>query len=85
MESWLAKRPVLVSRHCDVTTHFCLETNGGLYYEDFATFAATADYLLDHKDIADRMGENGFRYVRKHFTHEVIAKKYLQFIDECMK
>lgn len=85
MESWLAKRPVLVSRHCDVTTHFCLETNGGLYYEDFATFAATADYLLDHKDIADRMGENGFRYVTKHFTHEVIAKKYLQFIDECMK
>ena len=84
MESWLAKRPVLVSEHCAVTTNFCLETNGGLYYKDFLTFAGTVDFLLDHDGAAKKMGENGFQYVMNHFTHQVIAEKYLAFIDECM-
>lgn len=82
MESWLAKRPVLVSEHCAVTTNFCLETNGGLYFKDFPTFAGTVDYLLDNSDVAKKMGENGFEYVMNNFTHEVIAQKYLKFIDD---
>lgn len=84
MEGWLARRPVLVSEHCAVTTNFCLETDGGLYFKDFPTFAGTVDYLLDHPDVADRMGENGFEYVMEHFTHEVIAEKYLRFLDRCL-
>lgn len=84
MESWLAKRPVLVSEHCAVTTNFCLETNGGLYYKDFLTFAGAVDFLLDHEGAAKIMGENGFNYVINNFTHEVIAVKYLEFIDKCM-
>lgn len=85
MESWLAKRPVLVSEHCAVTTNFCLETNGGLYFKDFPTFAGTVDYLLDNEDVSRRMGENGFAYVMSNFTHEVIAKKYLEFIKCCIE
>lgn len=84
MESWLAKRPVLVSQHCAVTTNFCLETNGGLYFKDFPTFAGCVDYLLDNENIAQKMGENGFEYVMNNFTHEVIAEKYMRFIDECL-
>ena len=82
MESWLAKRPVLVSEHCAVTTNFCLETNGGLYFKDFPTFAGTVDYLLDNEDVAKQMGENGFKYVMSNFTHKVIAERYLKFIGE---
>jgi glycosyltransferase involved in cell wall biosynthesis len=85
MESWIAKRPVLVSEHCAVTTNFCLEANGGLYFRDFLTFAGTVDYLLDHEDVARKMGENGFRYVMDNFTHEVIGRKYLGFIEECLE
>lgn len=85
MEGWLAKRPVLVSEHCAVTTNFCLETDGGLYFRDYPTFAGTVDYLLGHPQVADQMGENGFEYVMEHFTHEMIAKKYLQFITDCLK
>lgn len=85
MESWLAKRPVLVSEHCAVTTNFCLEADGGLYFKDYPTFAGTVDYLLEHPQMADQMGKNGFEYVMEHFTHEIIAKKYLRFLDECLK
>lgn len=84
MEGWLARRPVLVSEHCAVTTNFCLETDGGLYFKDYPTFAGTVDYLLDHPNVADRMGENGFSYVMEHFTHEVIAEKYLRFLNRCL-
>ena len=84
MESWLAKRPVLVSEHCAVTTNFCLKTNGGLYFKDFATFAGTVDFLLDNEHIAKRMGENGFEYVMNNFTHEIIAQRYLEFIEVCL-
>lgn len=84
MESWLAKRPVLVSEHCAVTTDFCLKTNGGLYFKDFATFAGAVDFLLDQQVAAGKMGENGFRYVMENFTHEVIARRYLGFINSCL-
>lgn len=84
MESWLAKRPVLVSEHCAVTTNFCLETNGGLYFRDFCTFAGAVDYLLDNRDVASQMGRNGFEYVMNNFTHDVIAQKYLEFINSCV-
>lgn len=84
MEGWLAKRPVLVSEHCAVTTNFCMETDGGLYFRDYPTFAGTVSYLLDHPQVADQMGENGFEYVMEHFTHEMIAEKYLRFLDKCL-
>lgn len=42
------------------------------------------DYLLDHEDVAGKMGENGFRYVMENFTHEVIRRKYLGFIEMCL-
>lgn len=83
MESWLAKRPVLVSEHCAVTTNFAMETNGGLWYGNYAEFRECVDFLLVHPEVCEKMGKNGFEYVMNHFTHEMIAKNYLAFIDEC--
>ena len=82
MESWIAKRPVLVSEHCAVTTNFCLESNGGLYYQNYAEFRECVNYLLNHTSVGDKMGENGFEYVMENFTHEKIAQKYLKFLDD---
>ena len=81
MESWLTKRPVLVSEHCAVTTNFCQENNGGLYYDNFGTFCGCLDFMLNNREIADGMGENGYQYVIENFTHEVIGKKYLAFLE----
>ncbi|SCP95753.1 glycosyltransferase family 4 protein [Anaerobium acetethylicum] len=80
MESWLAKRPVLVSEHCAVTTNFCQENNGGLYYDNFGTFCGCLDFMIKNKEIADKMGENGFKYVTENFTHKVISEKYIRFL-----
>ena len=85
MESWIAKRPVLVSGFCDVTKHFCIESNGGLYYNGYDEFYYCVKYLLENTQIADKMGENGHLYVMSHFTHDIIAEKYLRFIEETLE
>lgn len=81
MESWIARRPVLVSEHCQVTANFCLETNGGLYYSNLDEFIACLDYFLEHEDIAIQMGENGYEYVIENFSYHKIAEKYLDFLN----
>lgn len=80
MESWLAHRPVLVSEHCEVTTNFCIESNGGLYFENYLVFERCINYLLTHRKEADKMGANGYEYVQSHFVKEVIQKKYIDFL-----
>lgn len=80
MESWLVKRPVLVAEQCKVTTNFCLETNGGLYFDSLPVFCACLDYFLEHKDDAMQMGINGYNYVKNNFVEESIAEKYLNFL-----
>ena len=83
MESWVAKRPIIVSGHCAVTKNICIETNGGIFYNDYEEFYYCVQYLLDNKDIANEMGINGQKYVLCNFTHEKIAENYMKFIKEC--
>lgn len=80
MESWLVHRPVLVSENCKVTTHFCMESNGGLYFNSYPVFERCLKFFLTHKDITDALGQNGYRYVQKNFVKDVIQKKYLDFL-----
>lgn len=83
MESWLAKRPVLVSEHCAVTKSFCIDTNGGLYFGNYEEFYQCLKYFAEHPQVGNKMGENGFKYVMSHFTEEIVVKNYLNFIELC--
>lgn len=81
MESWLAKRPVLVADQCAVTKNFCKESNGGLWFNDYFEFEETLKYLIVNKDISRMMGENGRDYVIRQFDWSVIVNKYIQFFE----
>ena len=80
MESWLVGRPVLVSEQCAVTTNFCRESNGGLWFRDYSSFSACLSYLLNHPETANEMGKRGQKYVKEHFTKDVIFQKYMEFL-----
>lgn len=82
MESWLCGRPVLVNNKCAVTKNFAIESDGGLYFNDFFEFEGCINYLLEHNDIADNMGGNGRRYVMDHFKWDVIIEKYIDFFQK---
>ncbi len=79
MESWLAGRPVLVNGRCPVTKDFAGRAAGGLYYENYPEFAACTDYLLNHRETADRMGRNGREYVLEHFSWGNIVRVYTDY------
>lgn len=81
MESWLCGRPVLVNNQCAVTKNFVIESNGGLYFNDYFEFEETVDYILSHKDIAIEMGNNGKKYVEDNFSWDKIIEKYIRFFQ----
>lgn len=81
MESWLSKRPVLVSEQCKVTSNFCQETNGGLWFDSYPVFAGCLDYMCAHPDVLDRMGECGEQYVQNNFVGHAILRKFKEFLN----
>lgn len=85
MESWLAKRPVLVSEDCAVTTNFAKESNGGLWFKDYFDFEGAINFYLNNIHDANQMGTNGKRYVMDNFAWDVIAKKYITYFEEVIK
>lgn len=84
MESWLCGRPVLVNGECAVTKNFAIETNGGLYYQGYFEFEGAVNYILQHCEAAETMGQNGKEYVLGQFSWDVIVKKYTEFLEKCV-
>ncbi|MFN2136088.1 MAG: glycosyltransferase family 4 protein [Candidatus Promineifilaceae bacterium] len=78
MESWLAGRPGLVWAGCDVTRGHVQRSKGGLWFENYAEFKAACDWLLDHPQLATRMGQNGNQYVRQNFAWESVFGRFAE-------
>lgn len=76
MEAWSAGVPVLVHAECDVTRYHAIQSNGGLYYGNFAEFCAVLDLLVDHPQLQQLLGLNGQAYVRKEYAWPVVLKRF---------
>ncbi len=81
MESWTNKTPVLVNEKCAVTKNFCLESNGGLFFDSYLEFEACLNYLLENPTIAKKLGENGFDYVKNNYEWNDIVRSYVDFFQ----
>jgi len=85
MESWLCGRPVLVHGKCPVTKNFASESNGGLYFSDYAEFEGCLSYLISNPEKADTMGSLGRQFVIDNFSWDVIVKKYTEYFEQVSK
>lgn len=81
LESMAVKRPVIVNGKCEVLAGHCIRSNGGLYYESYSEFERVIDFILEHPETADIMGENGKRYVEKNYRWEQIVERLCQLIE----
>ena len=81
MESWLNDTPVLVNNKCAVTKECCLESNGGLYFNDFAEFEECVKFFLNNNEISQKLGQNGRNYVLENFNWNKITTSYLDFFN----
>ncbi len=84
MESWLAGAPVLVHANCAVTRDHCQESNGGLYFGNYAEFSATLDYIFANPEITGQMGRQGRAYVLANFQWPMVLAKYERIIETMM-
>jgi len=74
LEAWTLKKPVLVTYKSDVMRGQCMRSSGGLWFRDFFDFEQCIGALMD-KDINAVLGQNGYNYVLKNYTWNVVTKK----------
>jgi glycosyltransferase involved in cell wall biosynthesis len=80
MESWLAGRPVIVNAQCKVTTDFCIESNGGLYFSEYAEFREILDLYVEDPQLCADLGTNGKRFVLENFGPDAVASRYREVL-----
>lgn len=79
LEAWSLSTPVIVNDKCEVLTEHCEKSNGGLCYGDYKSFAKSCSCLLKNSEMAHMLGQNGYQYVRQHYSWDRITRMYTDF------
>jgi glycosyltransferase involved in cell wall biosynthesis len=82
MESWLCGTPVIVNAKCEVTKYHCVESNGGLYFDNYEEFEECINFYIHNPMVAKKIGINGKKYVMSNYTWDNIIDKYKKFLLE---
>jgi glycosyltransferase involved in cell wall biosynthesis len=81
LEAWALGRPVLANARCKVLEGQCLRSNGGLFYGDYAEFAATLRTLVERPDLRGRLGAAGQAYVRREYDWTAVEQRVGSFFE----
>jgi len=83
LEAWNHGLPALVNARCKVLRGQVERANGGLHYGNTVEFIAALDYLLDHRDIAVRLGQQGLAYVDREYRWPIVMEKIERLLASC--
>jgi glycosyltransferase involved in cell wall biosynthesis len=75
LETWMAGRPALVNARCTVLAGHCRRAGAGLWYSSYEEWRAAIE--LPDASAKDRLGLQGRRYVKEHYTWERVELDYL--------
>ncbi|MDD5748222.1 MAG: glycosyltransferase family 4 protein [Actinomycetota bacterium] len=78
LESWLAGKPALVNRNCEVTSEHVRSSGGGLVFGDYPEFAESLLFLLENPEIASKIGLKGKNYVLENYNWDKVIDKLLK-------
>jgi len=81
LEAWANGRPVLAAGGCPPTRELCSASGGGLWFDSFADFTATIDYLLSRHEESRAMGERGRRFTEDRYSSDVVQERYLLLLE----
>lgn len=81
VEAWHAARPVIVNARCFATSEHCERSQGGLTFDDYASFATAVDRLVTDKQLRNELGAAGRAYVEAEFTWPAILARYRAFLE----
>ncbi len=84
MESWEMKRPVIVHGECAATVEHVEKSEGGLIFDDYPSFEAILELLLEDPNIADELGANGYEYAHNLYFEDNITRRYYDFLQQLL-
>jgi glycosyltransferase involved in cell wall biosynthesis len=82
MQAWLQGTPALVHADCAVTRQAAQESGAGLWFRDFAEFAAALDLLLGSAALRGELGAHGQAYVLRTCRWEDVARRTIQALGD---
>ncbi len=74
--------PVLLNAHCAVLKAQAEKSDAGLYFYNQEDFIAAMRLIIERKDISERFGENGKKFVEKHYKWDVIIAKICDLVEK---
>jgi glycosyltransferase involved in cell wall biosynthesis len=80
LEAWQRGVAVLGNARSEVLREQVRASQGGLYYDGPAEFAACLDHLLDRPELRRRMGANGRRYAELNYGWPRVDQTYDRII-----
>jgi glycosyltransferase involved in cell wall biosynthesis len=81
MEAWLQGVPALVHAGCLVTRRAAEASGAGLWFGDFAEFAAALDLLLANAGLRRALGARGREYVLRTCRWEDVARRTIAAME----
>ena len=78
LESLAIETPILVQGQTEPLKQHCINGDCGLWYSEYADFAASLDLLLSDKNLRSALGRKGKAYVQQNYSWEQIINKYEQ-------
>lgn len=76
LEAFCREKPVLVNGNCEVLKSHCRQSNGGLYYTNYAEFKQCMIKLLDDPGLRSCLGKQGREYQQRLYNWPRIMKVY---------
>lgn len=76
LESLAVETPILVQARTDPLKQHCVSGDCGLWYSEYAEFAAALNLLLSDGRLRSGLGRNGKAYVQQNYSWKEIINKY---------
>lgn len=85
LESFSQKTPVLANRKSDVLKKHIELSAGGLLYDNVEDFVENFTKIYDKRSLRNKMGINGYNYVNKFYSWDVVIEKIANGIRNIIK
>ena len=76
LEAWLAGTPVLVNAWCGPTVEHAACSEGGLWFDGYASFEACLDRLLSDGPLREELARRGAEYTRTRYAWPAVLDRY---------
>jgi glycosyltransferase involved in cell wall biosynthesis len=80
LEAMAAGVPALVNGRSEVLRDHCVQSNGGLYYENGDEFVAVIELLQHDRSLRHALAAAGRKYVAENYRWEAVLEKYRKLI-----